>query len=96
MYFVHPTSGERFFLCLLLTIVPGVTSFEHLRTIDDIEHPTFQATCGALGLLQDDAKWDTCMREACIDQNTKRLKNLFMTLLLFYFPLNPETLWEKY
>jgi hypothetical protein len=36
------------------------------------------------------------MREACIDQDAKRLKNLFMTLLLFCFPLNSKVLWERY
>jgi hypothetical protein len=61
MYFVHLATGERFLLHLLLTIVPGVTSFEHLWTVDDTEHLMFQAACKALGLLQDDAEWDTCM-----------------------------------
>jgi len=51
MYFVHLAVGECFFLRLLLTIVPGVTSFEHLWSVDNIEHPTFQATCKTLGLL---------------------------------------------
>jgi len=96
MYFIHPAAGERFFLHLLLTIVSGATSFEHLRTVDDIKHPTFQATCKALGLLQDDIEWDTCMREACIDQDAKRLRNLFVTLLLLCSPLNLEVLWERY
>jgi len=96
MYFVHPVVGERFFLRLLLTVVPGATFFEHLRTVNNIEHPTFQAAYKTLGLLQDDAKWDTCMREACIDQDAKRLRNLFVTLLLFCSPLNPEVLWERY
>jgi hypothetical protein len=41
MYFVHPTIGEPFFLCLLVTIIPGATSFKHFRTIDNTEHPTF-------------------------------------------------------
>jgi hypothetical protein len=36
------------------------------------------------------------MQEACIDQDAKKLKNLFVTLLLFYSPLNPEVLWERY
>jgi hypothetical protein len=36
------------------------------------------------------------MREACIDQDAKRLRNFFVTLLLFYSPLNPEELWERY
>jgi hypothetical protein len=39
MYFVHPTIGERFFLCLLLTVVPGTTSFKHLR-----RHNLFQTS----------------------------------------------------
>jgi hypothetical protein len=96
MYFVHPTTGEHFFLQLLLIVIPSATFFEHFRIVDDIEHSTFQAACGALGLLQDDAEWDTCMREACIDQDAKRLRNLFGTLLLFCSPLNPEVLWERY
>jgi len=96
MYFIHPAAGERFFLRLLLTVVSGTTSFKHLRTVDDIEHPTFQAACKALRLLQDDAEWDTCMRETCIDQDAKRLRNLFVILLLFCSPLNPEVLWERY
>jgi len=96
MYFVHPVAGERFFFHLLLTVVLSATSFEHFRIVDDIEHPTFQAACKASGLLQDDAEWDTCIREACIDQDAKRLRKLFVTLLLFCFLLNPEVLWEKY
>ncbi len=86
----YPATNGCFFLRLLLTVVPGMTSFEHLQTIDDIEHPTFQVVCGALGLLQDDTEWDTCMREACIDQDVKRLRNLFVALLLLCSPLNPE------
>jgi hypothetical protein len=73
MYFVHPVASERFFLHLLLSIIPSTTFFEHLQTVDDIEHPTFKATCEAVGLLQDDTKWDTCMQETCIDQDAKRL-----------------------
>jgi len=51
MYFIHLVVGEHFFLRLQLIVVLGATFFEHLRTIDDIEHLTFQAACGALGLL---------------------------------------------
>jgi len=36
------------------------------------------------------------MREACINQDAKRLKNLFVTFLLFCFPLNLKVLWERY
>jgi hypothetical protein len=96
MYFVHPAVDERFFLHLLFIVVISVTSFEHLQTVDNIKHPTFQAAYKALGLLQDDAEWDTCMWEACIDRDAKKLRNLFVTILLFCSPLNPKMLWEKY
>jgi hypothetical protein len=96
MYFVPAASGERFYLRLFLTIRSGATSFENLRTVDGIHHPTFQATCGALGLLQDDQEWDACLREACIDHNAARLRKLFVILLLFCSPLRPEVLWERY
>jgi hypothetical protein len=96
MYFVHPATSECFFFCLLLTVVLGATTFEHLRTIDNTKHLTFQTACKTLGLLKNDTKWDTCMREACIDQDTKRLRNLFVTFLLFCSPLNLKVLWERY
>jgi hypothetical protein len=96
MYFVHPAASERFFLGLLLIVVPSTTCFEHLQIVDDTKHSMFQVACRTLGLLQDDAEWDTCMREACIDQDAKRLRNLFVTFLLFCSPLNPEVLWERY
>jgi hypothetical protein len=67
MYFVHPTTSECFILHLILTIVLSATSFEHFWTIDDTKHLTFQAAYRALGLLQNDIKWDTCMHETCID-----------------------------
>jgi len=82
MYFIHPTAGERFFLRLLLIVILGVTPFEHPRTIDDINHSTFQVAYRALGLLQDNVEWDTCMWEACIGQDAKRLRNLFVTLIV--------------
>ncbi len=56
MYFIHLAVGERFFLHLLLAIVLATTSFQLLRIEDDIEHPTFQVACGALGLLQDNVE----------------------------------------
>ncbi len=98
MYFVHLTTGEHFFLHLLLTIIPGTTFFEHLRTVDDTEHPTFQAACETLGLLHDNVEWDTCMREACIDEDAKRLRNLFFALLRYvaWYVASTHHEWRHY
>ena len=54
MYYCNPFAGERYYLRLLLTVIRGAQSFQHLRTVDGILHPTFQATCVARGLLEDD------------------------------------------
>jgi len=54
MYYVHPTSGECFYLCLLLTTVKGAISFEHLHTENGVLYPIFKTACIALGLLEDD------------------------------------------
>ena len=53
MFFVHPSAGDRFFLRLLLIIVPGPTSFEDLRTHEGIVYPTFRGACGVPGLTED-------------------------------------------
>ena len=66
MYFVCPNSGERFYLRLLLTIVRGATSFEDLRTVNNVLHDTFKSACVARGLLEDDEEWIQCLREAAI------------------------------
>ena len=96
MYHVPPNAGERFYLRLLLTAVPGAMSFEHLRTVNGVEHDTFQAACAAKGLLQGDQEWNLCLRDASVDQNAAQLRNLFVTLLLFCQPQHPETLWQRY
>ena len=54
MYFASPSSGERFYLRLLLTIVTGATSFANLRTVNNFPYNTFKEACLALGLLEDD------------------------------------------
>ncbi len=64
MYYAHPTSGERFYLRMLLNCVKGATSYEHLRTMDGREHDTFKDACITMGLLADDNEWDQALEEA--------------------------------
>ncbi|XP_044591470.1 uncharacterized protein LOC123269700 [Cotesia glomerata] len=58
VYTVHPGNAECYYLRLLLHEIRGPTSFNDLKTVEGVEHPTFQATCRALGLLEDDINWD--------------------------------------
>ena len=41
IFIVHPTSGELYYLRMLLFEVKGPTSFEDLRTIDTKPYPTY-------------------------------------------------------
>jgi hypothetical protein len=40
MYYAHSTSGERYYLGMLLNCIKGATSYEHLRIVDGTEHDT--------------------------------------------------------
>ena len=96
MYFVHPKAGERYYLRMLLNIVHGATSFEDLKTVNNVFYSTFKDACEALGLLQDDKEWDDCLNEAQHIQSGSQLRYLFATILMFCYPTHPELLWQKY
>ncbi|KAH8934536.1 hypothetical protein BDL97_18G088100 [Sphagnum fallax] len=64
MYYAHPTSGERYYLQMLLNCIKGATSYEHLRTMDGRVHDTFKDACIAMGLLANDNEWDQALEEA--------------------------------
>lgn len=56
--YVHPSAGERYYLRMLLNVVKGATSFEDIRTVNGVLHPTFRSACTALGLLGDAKEWE--------------------------------------
>jgi hypothetical protein len=47
IYHVHPSTGELFFLRMLLLVATGVTCFEDLRRYNGILHNSFKAACQA-------------------------------------------------
>ena len=96
MYYAHPTSGERFYVRLLLTVVKGAKSFEDLRTFEGTVYPTFKAACIAHGLLEDDAEWHQCLTEAKDMAMGFQLRHLFVTILQDCVPSQPEVLWAQF
>lgn len=96
MYSVPPTAGEAYFLRLLLCNVPGPQSFSHLRTVNDVEHPTFRAACLALGLLDDDGRWRACFTEAAQWQTGFALRRLFSVSLIHGDIADPPALWAEF
>ena len=93
---VQPSEGERYYLRILLTHIRGATSFDSLKTIDGHTYETFKETCIHLGLLQNDAKWDTCLYEASQIKTGQQLRHLFTIILLYCQPAAPEKLWNNH
>lgn len=50
LYFVHPSTGERYFLRMLLMIVKGAQSYEDIRTFQNVVHSTFKMLSGTVDL----------------------------------------------
>jgi hypothetical protein len=96
MFYAHPSSGEHFYLRLLLTVVKGATSFEDLLTVNGIQLPTFKQACIHLGLLEDDGEWIQCLEEAKHMQSGHQLRSLFVTILAACDPTEPAVLWERF
>ena len=96
MYTAAPNQGERFYLRLLLLHVPGATSFQDLRTVDDVIFDTFRGAALARELLEDDTVWVKCMEEAATVQMPAALRNLFATLLEFCELKDPSAVWDQY
>ena len=64
LYMVQPSKGERYYLRILLTHVKGDTNFDDLKSVNGYSCRSFKEACIYLGLLQNDAEWDACLREA--------------------------------
>ncbi|XP_074346888.1 uncharacterized protein LOC141685698 [Apium graveolens] len=61
LYDAHASSGETFYLCIILMHIKGATSFKDLRTVNGIVYNTYKEACDALGLLKDDKQWDVAI-----------------------------------
>ncbi len=96
IYFVSSLQSERFYLRLLLTIVANSTSYEHLRTIDDVMHSTFQIACCALDLMKNDREWIYCFTKVATFASNKTLRALFDQTLIHEHIANSSTLWERF
>lgn len=101
IYSCLQSSGERFYLRLLLLRVPGATSWEHLRTTGhgtptETIWPTFKDACQAHGLLDNDEEWEATIREAGTFATASSLRALFATLLAFNGVHHPAALWDTF
>ncbi|XP_043485189.1 uncharacterized protein LOC122513026 [Leptopilina heterotoma] len=78
MYSISPSQSELFHLRLLLIVVKGATSYDHLRTVNNIVHDIFRSACLALGLIEDDGEWERALTEGEVWMMPQQLRRLFV------------------
>ena len=92
----QPRDVERYHLRILLLNVPGALSFDDLRTVDRVVHPSFQEACKARYLIHHDSVWEQTIQEACVAGLPAQLREMFGYMLLNCSISDPPSLWEQF
>ena len=79
--FLKPDCGDVWYLRLLLYYIPA-SSWEDIRTVDNVLHPTHEAAAQARGLVADLQEFDLTLREAKTFATPRELRSLFVTLII--------------
>jgi hypothetical protein len=95
IYYAHPTSGERYYLSMLLNTTKGCTSYAEIRTVNGVIHQTFRSACQAMGFPDDDNEWIECIKEAANWATGTQFRQLFTTILSHCEVTEPKMLWES-
>lgn len=62
--FIPPNTGEKYYACLILSVVKDLRGFDDLCTFDGVIYPTIQDACHARALLDDNFDLERCLEEA--------------------------------
>ncbi|RZC25470.1 hypothetical protein D0Y65_004248 [Glycine soja] len=95
LLWVPPITGELFYLRMMLTVCKGPTSFEDLRTVDNVQYSTYKEACFAMGFLQDDKEFIEAIKEAKDWGSTHYIRKLFVLLLLTATMNKPKQVWDQ-
>ncbi|XP_039683008.1 uncharacterized protein [Medicago truncatula] len=95
LMWVPPTTGELFYLRLMLTKVQGPTSYEDIRTINNVCYDTYREACFASGFLMDDKEYIATIKEASVwglMLTEEQIKNLTLTEIERHMETNRRSL----
>ena len=95
LHLVSPSSGELYFLRILLTKVRGPTSYNDILMVNGTLHRSFREACFALGLLDDDKEFIEAIKEVSLWGDGNCLRRLFATMLLSNTLSQPKQVWEQ-
>ena len=73
----------------------GAVSFDDLKTVNGKKKETFATACLA-HVIENDEQWSYAMQEAALSMMPKKMRNLYVRILIHCNPLKPEKLWDDY
>lgn len=82
LIWVPPNTGELFNLRMMLIVCKGPTTYEQIRTMENVEYSTFKEACFTMGFLDDDIEYIEAIGETSEWGSGHYLRKLFMTMLL--------------
>ena len=74
----------------------GATSFEDLRTVDNVLHTTHKSSCIAAGLLEDTSQWIICLQEASLTNMTRGIRDLSVVIIYACQPADPIKIFNQF
>ncbi|KAI5404812.1 hypothetical protein KIW84_051829 [Lathyrus oleraceus] len=82
LIWVPPTTGELYYLRLMLTHVKGSRSYNDIKTVNNVKYDTFRDACFAMGFIGDDREFIAAIKEANHWGSCQYLRLLFVHMLL--------------
>nr|GFA43583.1 ATP-dependent DNA helicase PIF1-like [Tanacetum cinerariifolium] len=73
----------------------GAYFYTDMKMVNKINYATFKVACFTYGLLNDDKEWTHAIAKASICAMAQKLRDLFVTVLLFCDVSRPLKLWEE-
>lgn len=82
--YTHHSSGEIWFMRMLLSKIKGPTSFEDLRTVNGMQFPIFKEACQEYGFLSDDKEWHEVLDQCARCGFPPQIRQLFVHIIVNY------------
>lgn len=92
---VCPSSGEYYYLRVLINKIKGPRCYDDIKTVDGIVQPSFEIACYKLGLLDDDKEYIEGLRECSFWASGHYVRKLFARMLLSESLSSPKLVWDS-